>query len=184
MTELRDEAMAVYAAADCLFGRQKVEMAFDRMAQHITEELEGSNPVVLCVLNGGVVPTGSLLPRLDFPLELDYLHATRYRGKTQGMAHIQWLARPTVSLKGRTVLLIDDILDEGITLAEIVRDCHAQGAENVFIAVLLQKMHDRGCGLDAHFVGLEVEDRYVFGYGMDYKGYLRNAPGIFAVAGS
>lgn len=176
------EAQQVYDEAECLFDRAQVEAAITRLAAAITQRLAGDNPLVLCVLNGALIPTGQLLTHLEFPLELDYVHATRYRGATAG-GELNWLARPRTPLRGRSVLVVDDILDEGATLAAILDDCRRQGARQVLSAVLVEKMHDRKNGLQADFVGLQVADRYVFGFGMDYKEYLRNAPGIFAVKG-
>ncbi|HEY0634617.1 MAG TPA: hypoxanthine-guanine phosphoribosyltransferase [Gammaproteobacteria bacterium] len=174
------EAQRVYDEAECLHDRAQVETAIKRMAEQITTELRSDNPVVLCVMSGALIPAGLLLTHLDFPLEVDYLHATRYCGATAG-GELNWLARPRTSLRDRTVLVVDDILDEGLTLAEILAECHKQGARKVVCAVLVEKKHERKNGLKADFVGLEVADRYVFGFGMDYKEYLRNAPGIFAV---
>lgn len=160
-----------------------METALDRMADEITASLKDSDPLVLCVMTGGIVAAGKLLTRLNFPLQLDYMHATRYRGATEGGA-LHWLARPATPLQGRVVLVVDDILDEGWTLAAILEECKTQGASAVYSAVLVDKMRDRKNALQADFVGLKVADRYVFGYGMDYYTYLRNAPGIFAVKDS
>lgn len=177
-----EEAQRVYNEAECLHDRTQVEAAIKRMAEEISVSLRDDNPVVLCVMSGALIPAGILLTHLDFPLEVDYVHATRYRGATSG-GQINWLARPRTSLRDRTVLVVDDILDEGVTLAAILEDCAKQGARKVMCAVLVEKQHERKNGLQADFVGLEVADRYVFGFGMDYKEYLRNAPGIFAVKG-
>ncbi|SCZ59585.1 hypoxanthine-guanine phosphoribosyltransferase [Thiohalomonas denitrificans] len=174
------EAERVYREADCLYTLEQVEAAVDRMAGEITERLHDRNPLILCVLTGALIPTGNLLPRLDFPLHIDYVHATRYQGNTSG-AELDWIVRPATPLSGRVVLVVDDILDEGITLAAIIDECRRAGAAEVYSAVLVEKRHERKNGLKADYIGLEVEDRYVFGYGMDYKSYLRNAPGIFAV---
>jgi len=183
MTVTPEQAQAVLQQADCLYTAQQVEHALDRMASAIAERLSDSNPILTCVMNGGLVPTGKLATRLSFPLHMDYLHATRYRNSTSG-GDLTWLARPHLDLRGRTVLVVDDILDEGITLAAIMDYCRGQGAREVYSAVLVEKRHTRKYGLqDADFIGLDVEDRYVFGYGMDYKGFLRNAPGIYAVQG-
>lgn len=121
-------------------------------------------------------------PRLPFPLQVDYMHATRYRMETSG-ADLDWRVAPEAALTGREVLIIDDILDEGKTLAEIIKYCQKKGAANVYTAVLVDKLHDRKAvkGFKADFSGLEAADRFLFGYGMDYKGYWRNAPGIYAV---
>lgn len=168
--------------ADCLYTAEEVDAALDKMAQAITEKLADKNPLVLCVLTGAIIPTGHLLTRLNFPLQLDYLHVTRYGDKTSG-GELDWLSEQKYSLKGRDVLIVDDILDEGITLKAIVEHCNKAGAASVFSAVLVEKCHDRKTGVKADFVGVETEDRYLFGYGMDYEGYLRNANGIFAVKG-
>ncbi len=174
-------AQAVYDKADMLHSEQAVEAVLDRMAGEITQKLAESDPIVLCIMNGGLIATGKLLPKLNFPLRVDYLHATRYHGQTAA-GELNWLKRNHQEIKDQNILIIDDILDEGITLQAIVDFCHDMEAASVFSAVVVEKIHDRSNGFKADFVGLEVEDRYVFGYGMDYKGYLRNAPGIYAVS--
>ena len=173
----------VYDKSTQLYSTTEVEAALDRMAIAIRERLYNKNPILLCVMIGGLVPLGNLLPRLDFPLEVDYLHATRYQGEIRG-GELNWKVRPTLSLQGRTVLIVDDILDAGVTLAAIVDEIKALGATEILTAVLVDKHHKRAAtGLKhADFVGLEVDDHYICGYGMDYNEYLRNAPGIFVVA--
>ena len=172
----------VLAEADLLHSQSSIEQALDKLAREITEQLDQTMPVVLSVMNGGLVMAGQLLTRLAFPLEQGYLHATRYRGELTGSADLQWQALPSVALEGRTVLILDDIYDEGHTLAEVVRACQAQGAERVATAVLIDKQHDRkNESVTIDFCGLQVPDRYVFGFGMDYRGYWRNAPGIYAL---
>ncbi|MGQ3892258.1 hypoxanthine-guanine phosphoribosyltransferase [Legionella sp. CNM-4043-24] len=173
----------VYEKSRCLFTTQEVEAALDRMASQIHEKLQDKNPVLLCVMIGGLVPMGNLLPRLDFPLEVGYIHATRYKGDIRA-GELVWKARPTQDLTNRTVLIVDDILDGGLTLAAIIDDVKKMGAAEVLSAVLVDKYHTRDEGglAEADFVGLRVDDHYIFGYGMDYNEYLRNAPGIFVVA--
>ncbi|MCC6303286.1 MAG: hypoxanthine-guanine phosphoribosyltransferase [Gammaproteobacteria bacterium] len=174
------QAYAIYSEADCLYDRSEIEAALDRMALDISYALAEANPLVITVMQGGLITAGMLLPRLAFPLQVDYLHATRYRGETSG-AELRWIVRPSQTLAGRIVLLIDDIHDEGYTLEAIVQACRDAGARRVYSAVLVNKRHDRKAVYRSDFVGVEVDDRYVFGYGMDYKEYLRNAPGIYAV---
>ena len=175
------ELQRVLEGAQLLHDAAAVRQALDRMAAAITTELANANPVVLCVLTGGIIPTGHLLTRLTFPLEIHYLHATRYRGTTQGK-HVQWVCRPETELQDRTVLVIDDILDEGHTLADVLAYCRDAGATRTYSAVLVEKQHARCADtISADYVGLSVEDRYVFGFGMDYKGHFRNLDGIYAV---
>lgn len=174
-----NEIQQVQHDAVLLHDEQTVEAALDKMAQEITQQLADKNPLVLCVINGGIIATGKLLPRLNFPLTLDSIHATRYRNQTSG-SEIQWLYKPTTPLKGRNVLIVDDILDEGHTLKALIDWCQQQAATSVYSAVLLDKDLGSEKPIQADFVGLQVANHYLFGYGMDYKGYLRNATGIYA----
>lgn len=178
-----DKVTQVASRAKCLITHEEIETALDAMAERISADLRNANPIVLCVLIGGIIPTGSLLTRLDFPLQVDYVHATRYGDATRG-THLEWIAKPTVDLKDRVVLVVDDILDGGVTLAELVRFCEQDGAKSVKTAVLVEKNTQRepNAVQKADYTGVRVDDHFVFGYGMDYKRYLRNAPGIFAVS--
>jgi hypoxanthine phosphoribosyltransferase len=175
------QAREVLQQADCLYVPDQVEAALVSMAAQINETLDGTDPLVVCVMTGGVVPFGRILPRLQFPLQIDYVHATRYGKKLQG-GQLQWLTGPHQDSRERVVLLIDDILDEGATLAGIEARYRADGAREVYKAVLVVKDRRRTHDVKVEFSGLEVPDRYVFGCGMDYKGYLRNVPGIYAEA--
>jgi len=133
---------SVYEKSTCLFTTNEVEAALDRMAIKIHETLHDQNPVLICVMIGGMVPLGNLLPRLDFPLEVDYVHATRYRGDITG-GDIHWKIKPSTNLNGRTVLVVDDILDGGVTLAAIIAEIKSLGAEKVYSAVLVDKYRKR-----------------------------------------
>ncbi len=185
MSERIDAARlrAVRAQAERLYAPAQIDAAVDAMAVRIGARLAAADPVLLGVMVGAVVPLGMLLARLDFPLEVDYVHASRYRGATRG-GTVHWLREPGAGVRGRTVLVVDDVLDEGHTLAAIVARCRAAGAAEVLTAVLVDKRieHPRPLAA-ADFTALEADDRYLFGYGMDYHGYWRNAPGIFAVNG-
>ncbi|VAW93560.1 Hypoxanthine-guanine phosphoribosyltransferase [hydrothermal vent metagenome] len=176
------DPVKVLKEADCLFNKSEVELALDKMAASIEQNFKNKNPIVLCVLTGAIIPMGHLLTRLNFPLQIDYIHATRYKNGIAG-GDIQWLAEPIRDIRDRDVLLIDDILDEGKTLKAIIEYCRTKNAKSIKTAVLVNKLHDRKENIKADFVGLDVEDRYLFGCGMDYKSYLRNILGIYAVKG-
>jgi hypoxanthine phosphoribosyltransferase len=166
--------------ADLICDEASVHAAVQRVAAEITAKLKDSVPLVLSVMGGGVVFTGQLLPLLRFPLEFDYVHVTRYRGETSG-GEIEWVVKPRVSVAGRQVLVIDDILDEGRTLAEIKKWLRANDASSVFTAVLADKDLGRSKPASADFVGVRVPDRYVFGCGMDVRDAWRNLPAIYAL---
>lgn len=173
----------VFQKSTCLYSKAEIDKALDVMAEKMTNELKDKRPILLCVLVGGIVPMGNLLMRLNFPLEVDYVHATRYQGGIVGRS-LHWKARPSRDLKGRHVVIVDDILDGGVTLAALVEAVKEMGALDVYTAVVVDKQHLREpAGLQqADFVALAVDDHYVFGYGMDYQEYLRNVPGIHVVA--
>lgn len=176
-------AWQVYKDADCLYDNDQVQAAIERMAVDISATIKQYNPLVVCIMNGGLIPCGLLLPRFHFPLQLDYVHASRYDGQLQG-SELQWLSEPRMNASGRTVLLIDDIVDAGATLAATYDYYLQLGAAKVYTAVLVVKQRKRTTDVVIDFSGLTVPDRYVFGYGMDYKNYLRNVPGIYAVGNS
>lgn len=166
---------------ELVHGEREVQQALDEMARRITAVLAGHDPVLLAVMTGGMVPAVWLSSRLSFPHQLDYLHATRYEGGTRG-GELRWRARPGIDLTGRSVLIVDDILDEGLTLRAVADYCRDAGAREVHTAVLVRKLHDRTLpGIEPDFRGLDVPDRYVFGCGMDYHEYFRNLTAIYAL---
>ena len=170
----------VLERAELVCSEADAAAAVARMAREITAVMAERHPLVLSVMGGGVVFTGQLLPLLHFPLEFDYIHVTRYRGGMQG-GTIQWRVEPRQRLAGRVVLVLDDILDEGHTLAAIRERILQQGAAAFYSAVLADKAIGRSKPVRADFVGVIVPDRYVFGFGMDVEGAWRNLPAIYAV---
>jgi len=175
------ELKQVLQKAELVFDTVQIDAAIDKLAQRLTVRLEDAAPLVLCVMQGGLMFTGKIMSLLPLDTEFDYIHATRYGNNTKGDA-LEWRSYPKKKLENRTVLILDDILDEGHTLAAIEQYCRQQGAQDVFSAVLLQKKHDRlKPGMRCDYVALEVDDRYVFGYGMDYKGKLRHLNRIYAL---
>ena len=181
MTEPRPALADALRHATLVHGTDVLERAIARLAAEINRDLADSSPVFLTVMQGGLMFAGRLALQVQVECEFDYVHASRYRGKTTG-AGLLWLARPHLPLHGRDVLLVDDILDEGHTLAGIRDWCGTQGARTVRIAVLCEKRHGRTVpGLKADYCGLEVPDKYVFGYGMDFHEQGRNLPAIYAL---
>ena len=166
--------------ADLIHSKAEVDSAITRIAIEVSVAMQGQAPLVLTVMNGGLYFAGQILPQLAFPLESEYVQASRYGGETVGR-EVSWIAEPTVKVKGRVVLLLDDILDEGHTLAAIRERCLALGALDVKVAVLVEKVLPHKKPIGADFVGLQVPNRYVFGCGMDAFGWWRNLPEIRAL---
>jgi hypoxanthine phosphoribosyltransferase len=174
---------SVLKKAECLYSTAEVNEALDQMAVDITHKLKDSNPLILCVMTGALIPTGHLLTRLHFPLEIDYIHVTRYRGSMRG-GDLHWLVEPRQHLKDRTILIMDDIMDGGLTLSAIIDYCKTCKAKEIYTAVMVSKNRRRepGVNFEPDFVGVKTEDKFLFGFGLDYEEYLRNIPGIYAVA--
>jgi hypoxanthine phosphoribosyltransferase len=175
------ELQRIKATARLIHDTDSVSRALDRMAAAIADNVSGENPIVLAVMTGGLIPTVWLQDRFDFLHQLDYVHASRYVGETTG-GQMSWLGGPRLDMTGRSVLIVDDILDEGLTLQAIIDCCWKRGAKKVRTAVLIKKRHERCVpGLQADFVGLEVTDHYVFGCGMDYKEHFRHLKQVYAI---
>ncbi|MDH5485381.1 MAG: hypoxanthine-guanine phosphoribosyltransferase [Gammaproteobacteria bacterium] len=181
------QAQQVLDRAELIYSADQISDALDQLAAQINHAVapyvNDEQPViVISIMNGGLILSGHLLTRLNFPLHVDFIHATRYRNQTQG-GELEWKVEPHQSIRGRNLIVLDDILDEGYTLEAIIRYCEQQGAKNVITAVLVEKKHDRRTpGVHCDFIGLAVDDKYVFGFGMDYKGYHRNLDAIYALA--
>ena len=180
MTVSIQHARDILKQAELLYTHEQVQAALHKVAQQINAALADAHPLVLSVMGGAVVFSGQLLPLLDFPLDFDYVHVSRYGNARQG-GEMQWKVEPRENVRGRVVLVLDDILDEGRTLDELRKRVMELGASKFYSAVLADKQHGRKKPIHADFVGIELPNRFVFGYGMDIEGAWRNLPAIYAV---
>jgi hypoxanthine phosphoribosyltransferase len=180
MSHTAESAGKLLAEAELVCNEAEVRAAVHRVAKEIRAALSRDFPLVLSVMSGATVFTGQLLPLLDFPMEFAAIEATRYGNSTQGR-EISWRLAPRDNVAGRSVLVLDDILDEGITLAAIRERLLAMGAERVLTAVFCDKDLGRAKPITADFCGVTVPDRYVFGFGMDAYGLWRNLPAVYAL---
>jgi hypoxanthine phosphoribosyltransferase len=176
----REEALRLLDTADEIVTSGEVRVAVDRMGAEISKRLQDEFPVVLAVMGGAAVFIGQLLPLLHFPLEFGAIEVTRYNNDIQGR-EITWRLPPRDNVRDRVVLVVDDILDEGITLAAIEMRLKEMGAARIYAAVFADKDLGREKPVKAQFVGVTVPNRYVFGFGMDAYGLWRNLPAIYAL---
>ena len=175
-----EESWKIFRAAELICPAVEVQAALKRLAQEISTELGDRHPLVLSVMGGAVVFSGQLLPMLEFPLDFDYIHASRYGSQTQG-GQLEWKVLPKENVAGRVVLVLDDILDEGHTLAAIRDKVMAMGATAFYSAVFADKEIGKEKPIEANFAGIRLPNRYVFGFGMDVHGAWRNLPAVYAV---
>ena len=177
-----NQALETHKDAQLLFTQEEVDEAIASLAKRLTAEFENSFPLVMCVMNGGLYMTAQLMRNWEFPLTIDYVHATRYRLTTLGR-DVLWKAYPQNSLKDRHVIIVDDIFDQGYTLEEIKKYCLAQGASKCTSLFLIRKTHARKkADIEADHVALECNDLYVYGSGMDFHSHFRNLSGIYAIS--
>ncbi len=176
------EAKKLHENTECIFDKKVVEAAISKVAEQMNEVLADKMPVLLCVMNGAVIFMVQLTTQLNFPLLIDYIHVTRYQGGIEGR-EIHWVAEPNIDLKDRVVVVIEDILDGGLTLSAVKNFCLEQGVSEFFSATLINKERPREeGGLEkCDFVGLNIEDKFLIGYGLDFQGFFRNDPGIYVV---
>jgi len=174
------EVLAARRRGELLVPEEEVRAAIDRLSVRLSLRLHSANPLVLTVMTGGLPLAGALLLRLAFPLEVGYVHVGRYRDALRG-GDLVWRAEPGYELAGRSVLFVDDVLDEGKTLAALVGWAREQGAAEVLSTVLVDKRVDGARPVAADFIALTCPDRYLFGCGMDFRGYWRNLPAIYAL---
>ena len=175
------ELQSIKDSSDMMFSSAQIKTAVENIGLQLEKKIYQKNPVMLCVMNGGLVFSADLMRSLDSDVRLDYLHVARYLDNTVG-GSLHWLKEPKLPLQDQVVVIADDIYDEGYTMEELVSYCKRQGAREVITVVLLLKNKvSRNIKLKPDLFGLQVEDRYVYGYGMDYQGHLRNVPDIYAI---
>lgn len=180
MTLSNQQAHDILQSAELIRSADEVQAVLRRVAQEINAALAGQHPLLLSVMGGAVVFTGQLLPLLDFPLDFDYLHVSRYGNHKQG-GELHWKVAPRENVRGKVVLVVDDILDEGETLFAIKQRVMELGASKFYSAVFADKENGKDKPIHADFVGMKLPNRFVFGYGMDINGAWRNLPAIYAV---
>jgi hypoxanthine phosphoribosyltransferase len=177
-------ARALLANAEEIVSADQVQAAVRHVADVLNQRFDkdeaGEFPLVLGVMGGAVVFTGHLLPQLTFPLEFDYIHVTRYGDLDRG-GEVVWKVIPRQDVKGRTIIIVDDILDEGETLAHVKQRLLDMGAAEVILAVFADKELGKVKPVYADIVGLTVPNQFVVGFGMDAHGYWRNLPGLWVI---
>ena len=178
---LTEEAIEARRNSRQVASEADVEAALDRMAEKATAVLANEDPLVLAVMQGGAFTAVQLCRRLDFPYEFDFIHVTRY-GQSLAGGTLSWRVLPSLDIEGRTVLLVDDILDHGVTLAALYEELEKARVSKLYSAVLVSKsLTSPRERVEVDFVGMEIEDAYVFGCGMDYKGYWRGLSALYSV---
>ncbi|MSP97298.1 MAG: hypoxanthine-guanine phosphoribosyltransferase [Betaproteobacteria bacterium] len=182
MSEI-SKAWSILDDAELVASADEIDRCIVAVADAIALQYRDRYPVLLCVMNGAIYFCGKLMGLLRFPLTLEYVHASRYGAATNG-GQIAWRVEPSQSVRGRDVIIVDDILDEGVTLAAIKAKVLAAGATSCAVAVLTNKLIGKDKPLRAEFVGLDIPNRFVFGCGLDVSGHWRNLPAIYAVKGS
>ena len=175
-----DTIQALIRKSSVIYSEIEIKTVIKNIADQVNQTIKTEDLYVLCVMNGALIFAGQLLPRLEKNIQYSYIHATRYAASLTG-GPIHWLVKPPIDIEGKTVLILDDILDEGITLREIATTCLAMKAKAIYTAVLFDKEITQEKSYFPNFIGLKVPNRFVFGYGLDCKGLGRNLPHLYAL---
>ena len=175
-----DTIQALIRKSSVIYSEIEIKTVIKNIADQVNQTIQTEDLYVLCVMNGALIFAGQLLPRLEKNIQYSYIHATRYAASLTG-GPIHWLVKPPIDIEGKTVLILDDILDEGITLREIAATCLAMKAKAIYTAVLFDKEITKEKSYFPNFIGLKVPNRFVFGYGLDCKGLGRNLPHLYAL---
>ena len=175
-----DTIQALIRKSSVIYSEIEIKTVIKNIADQVNQTIKTDDLYVLCVMNGALIFAGQLLPRLEKNIQYSYIHATRYAASLTG-GPIHWLVKPPIDIEGKTVLILDDILDEGITLREIAATCLAMKAKAIYTAVLFDKEITQEKSYFPNFIGLKVPNRFVFGYGLDCKGLGRNLPHLYAL---
>lgn len=179
-----ERARALLANATQIVTPAEVQAAVTSVADQLNARFAAPGatefPLVLGVMGGAVVFTGTLLPQLAFPLDFDYIHVSRYGDDDRG-GELVWKVIPRQNVAGRTILLVDDILDEGETLAHVKQRLLDMGAAEVMVVVFADKDLGRAKPITADLIGLSLPNKFVVGFGMDVYGYWRNLPGLWTI---
>ena len=175
-----DTIQALIRKSSVIYSEIEIKTVIQNIADQVNQTIKTDDLYVLCVMNGALIFAGQLLPRLEKNIQYSYIHATRYAASLTG-GPIHWLVKPSKDIEGKTVLILDDILDEGITIREIVTTCEAMKAKAIYTAVLFDKDIVKEKSYIPNFIGLKVPNRFVFGYGLDCKGLGRNLPHLYAL---
>jgi len=165
-----------------LYSCDEIKVAISTIADEINEYfVEAENNItVLPVMKGALPFAGHLIPLLSFNTNIEYIHVTRYH-QNIGIQNCDWLYKPHISvIKNKDILVLDDILDEGITLLNINNELKSMGARSIMTAVLFNKIINKKKSTLADFGGLEVPNNYVYGFGLDFKGVGRNLPNLYS----
>jgi len=177
-----DEARAwkILASAELIVSSRRIQLAIDDLASSISKDFGKSCPYVLIAMNGGVFLAGQLLPRLMMPMYVGHVHVSRYGSSLSG-GEVSWEGMLPGEIKGKAVLVLDDIFDRGYTMASIKQRVLELGAESFSCAVLVDKTLQVEKPFTPDYIGVRAPDKFLFGCGMDVDGFWRNMTEIYAV---
>ncbi|MEL7605994.1 MAG: hypoxanthine phosphoribosyltransferase [Sedimentibacter saalensis] len=161
-----------------LIAEDELQAKVKELGAKITEDYQGKDLLLVCVLKGAVLFVSDLMKRIDLPLEIDFMAISSYGSNTQSSGVVRILKDLNQSIEGRNVLIVEDIIDSGLTLSYLAENLKSRGPESVEICTILDKPDRRTTSLDIKYTGFQVPDEFVVGYGLDYAEKYRNLPYI------
>ena len=158
----------------------EIEAAVDKVAQRINTDMEGKNPLFLVILNGAFMFAADLFKKITIPCEMSFVKLSSYSG-TSSTQNVKKLIGLNEELRGRSVIIVEDIIDTGFTMEKLIADINKLQPEEVRLATCLFKPNAFQKEFPIDYVGIEIPDDFIVGYGLDYDGYGRNYPEIYKI---
>lgn len=159
---------------------ERILNEIDRLATQLNRDLEGKNPLFLCVLNGSFVFAADLFRRINIPAEISFVKLASYEG-TASTGVIKEVIGLSENITGRTIVIVEDIIDTGCTMQKLLENLGTRNPESIHVCTLLLKPEKLKVPLDVEYVALEIPNDFIVGYGLDYDGYGRNLKDIYTV---
>lgn len=163
---------------EILVTEEQIRTKVNELAKQISADYAGRNPLVICVLKGAFVFMADLIKAIDIPLEVDFMAVSSYGASTRSSGVVKIVKDLDVSVEGRDVIIVEDIIDSGLTLSYVIDILERRNALSVRVVALLDKPGRRTVELEVDYKGYELPDEFVVGYGLDYAEKYRNLPYI------
>lgn len=161
---------------EVLITREEIRAKTAELAGQITADYQGQDLLLLCILKGGLLFLADLMRQIQLPLEIDFMAVSSYGNATESSGVVRILMDLETNIQGRNVLIVEDIIDTGRTLNYIIHNLRTRGPASVKICALLNKPARRELDIHVDYVGFEIPDKFVIGYGLDYGEIYRNLP--------
>ncbi len=159
---------------------EQIDKALEKMAEKMNAELADKDPLMICILNGSFMFAADIMKKLNFPCEISFVKLSSYEG-TSTTGKVKEIIGLTEDIEGRTIVILEDIIDTGVTMEKIKKQLIGYAPADLKIASMLYKPDACKVDINIDYIGIDIPDKFIVGYGLDYDGYGRNLPNIYTI---